>query len=1377
MSAPCPSRNRLAGVLLALLLLCGGHRAQAATITWDGGGTNVKWDTLLNWDTDALPLTTDTVQFGSGFASGTAIDLNGNRTADSLIISTTTGISITNNNLTLSTGNITRNDVAGTEADQTISSKVVLGANGTWSIAGSGSLIVSGVVSGSFSLTKTDVGTLFLSGVNTYTGGTVINAGTVAVNNISSLGNTSGGLTINAGTLQVITGFTSTRVITLGDVASTILVDPAQTYTVSSAIGGAGTLNKTGTGTLTLTGTNTYTGGTVINDGTVAVNSSASLGNTSGGLTINAGTLQVTTGFTSTRVITLGDAASTILVNASQTYTVSSAIGGTGTLNKTGTGTLTLTGTNTYTGGTVINAGTVAVNSSTSLGNTSGGLTINAGTLQVTTGFTSTRLITLGDAASTIQVDPSQTYSMSGAIGGTGTLNKTGTGTLNLSGNNTFSGGVTLSTGTVGIGHNAALGTGTLTLTGGITIQASGGARTVSNAVTLAGNFSIGGSNDLTFGGAATLTGNRTITVDSTGTTTFSGAIGQNAAGRSLTKAGTGTLVLSGSNSYSGATTINAGVVNIRNANGLGTTAGGATVASGAALELQGGIAVGAQALTLNGTGIAGGGALRNVSGDNSWAGTVTLGSSFTISSDAGTLTISGTVNTGGSAANTVTYGGAGNHISSGVITNSGGVTKIGTGTLTLTGSTANTYTGDTAVNEGILFLDVSAINGAIVDTLTIGDGIGGEKADVVRYLRNTQINSGGGTGIVLKSSGWLDLNDYSDTVKFTSLDGGWITTGTGTLTLASNLTVLGTAGMTTYITGKLNLGGNRTFTVNDGAADVDMLVSAVVSGANSLNKSGAGTLVLSGANTYSGQLTLTSGTLVLGHDSATGTGIFKIGAGTILATGGARTISNTLDLDQNFILGGSLDLTFSGNAVLGRDIIITTTNTGTSTFSGAISGGLKLYKDGPGMLILSGANSQAETYVNAGVLNIRSVGALGSNKKTVVYSGGALELQGGLAMGAETLELYGSGISGGGAFRNVSGNNSWAGNVTLKAAATIASDSGTLTIGGNINTGVFAGTFSGAGDVTASGVVSGTGSLTKSGAGILTLSGVNTFSGGATINGGTVAVNSASSLGAAGVAATINSGTLRATETFTTSRNLTLGSAGSTIEADATKTLTATGVLSGSGGLTKTGAGTLTLSGAAANTFNGATTVSAGTLSANADGALGSTTKVTINTGGTVLMGVSTPGSNRISDTAEIALAGGTFNTGGFSETVGKMTLSGNSTFDFGAGASQMTFDGASSLGSSTLTVLNWTGTPLTSGGTDRLIFNNSSFTAGTGTSQVQFNIGGSFYSGTFISLGGTSLELVPVPEPATLFGAGALVLAIAWRERRLFARLLQRV
>jgi autotransporter-associated beta strand protein len=169
------------------------------------------------------------------------------------------------------------------------------------------------------------------------------------------------------------------------------------------------------------------------------------------------------------------------------------------------------------------------------------------------------------------------TLTVTATISGGG-LNKNGSGTLVLSSSNTYTGGTTLIAGPLTAGSSSALGSGVLTLQGG-TLSASGGALSLANAVTLAGNAAIGGSYALTLTGSVTLTGNRTLTVTDTGGATISGAIGQSTSGLGLTKAGVGTLVLSASNTYTGATTVSAGTLLV---NGVITSA--VTVASGATL-------------------------------------------------------------------------------------------------------------------------------------------------------------------------------------------------------------------------------------------------------------------------------------------------------------------------------------------------------------------------------------------------------------------------------------------------------------------------------------------------------------------------------------------------------------------------------------------------------------------------------------------------------------------------------------------------------------------------------------------------------------------------------------------------------------------------
>src|SRR5213075_671729 len=162
-----------------------------------------------------------------------------------------------------------------------------------------------------------------------------------------------------------------------------------------------------------------------------------------------------------------------------------------------------------------------------------------------------------------------------------------------------------------------------------------------------------------------------TLTGNGSGIVTLSGVISIGGGGKdySITKSGTSTFTLSGANTYGGTTTISGGVLNIQNATALGSTASGTTVASGAALQIQNNISVGTEALTLNGSGVASDGAFRNISGNNSFAGAITFGSACTISSDAGTLTLSGNLNNAGFL---FTESGAGNVTMSGVISGAG---------------------------------------------------------------------------------------------------------------------------------------------------------------------------------------------------------------------------------------------------------------------------------------------------------------------------------------------------------------------------------------------------------------------------------------------------------------------------------------------------------------------------------------------------------------------------------------------------------------------------------------------------------------------------------------------------------------------------------
>jgi fibronectin-binding autotransporter adhesin len=214
------------------------------------------------------------------------------------------------------------------------------------------------------------------------------------------------------------------------------------------------------------------------------------------------------------------------------------------------------------------------------------------------------------------------------------------------------------------------------------------------------------------------------------------------------------------------------------------------------------------------------------------------------------------------------------------------GLTRFG-------GTTANTYTGDTTVKGGTLVLGKTAGINAIAGNLVIGDETG---ADTVRLNAANQIIDT--ASITINSSGFLNLNNFSETIASVFMSAGSISTGTGTLTFGGNLTGKTNAASAT-ITGNLNLGGTaRTFNIADGLATVDMLIGASIANGG-LIKTGAGTLVLSGPNTYSAGTTVSNGTLRVNNTSGSGTGSGPLGVeagGTLGGTGivaGAVTIRN----------------------------------------------------------------------------------------------------------------------------------------------------------------------------------------------------------------------------------------------------------------------------------------------------------------------------------------------------------------------------------------------------------------------------------------------------------------------------------------------------
>ncbi|MFA4917553.1 MAG: autotransporter-associated beta strand repeat-containing protein, partial [Syntrophales bacterium] len=614
-------------------------------------------------------------------------------------------------------------------------------------------ITAGGLTLGSNTLTIAGTGTPFSnSGTFTSTGSTVVYTGTTTATNIASTtynnltltptGATTyslagaivltGNLTINTNaTLDVVSG--QNYGITLAGSWTNAGAFTAQSGTVTFN----GTLDQTLSGTLS-GATGKFFNLTINNTGTSPNNDVIFGANTdvAGTLTNSAGTLDIVTrtvNVTGNVILSGGIITGTTGVLTSSTLydvrsgTISAILGGAVGLTKTTAGTVILSGVNTYSDATSINGGVLQISAVANLGNSSVTNTIafNAGTLQSTSGTYSlgtNRAITLNGAgtiqsdAGTLTVDGTITnganlltvtgagnVTISGVIGnGAGALTKSGAGTLTLSANNTYTGLTTISAGTLKLGAtgdatNTPLGTtanGT-SVTSGAVLDINGYTLGTAEALTLNGTgISSGGalvnsysfgytySGLITLGSASSIvTNNGGIVISHTGTitgATFGLTLGGTNTASSiasiigttsgtLTKEGSGTWTLSGANTYSGATSINGGVLQISAAANLGDSSVTNTISF------------------ITGT-------LQSTSGTYS-LGTnraITLNSAGTIQSDAGTLTVDGTITNG---ANLLTVTGAGNTTISGVIGNgAGGLTKTGAGTLTLSGT--NTYTG-----------------------------------------------------------------------------------------------------------------------------------------------------------------------------------------------------------------------------------------------------------------------------------------------------------------------------------------------------------------------------------------------------------------------------------------------------------------------------------------------------------------------------------------------------------------------------------------------------------------------------------------------------------------------------------------------------------
>ncbi|MGN6643871.1 MAG: autotransporter-associated beta strand repeat-containing protein, partial [Verrucomicrobiota bacterium] len=559
--------------------------------------------------------------------------------------------------------------------------------------------------------------------------------------------------------------------VTLNDtmIVGQTLVDSTVNYTISGSgsIGGPGGITKSNTGKLTLLTANTYTGRTTLAGGTLELSSLAEaakpnpLGMSSvdpTNLILWGGSTLRLTGLSTTytdRGATFTNGVCTVeVVNGSTDFSLDGLLTGDGTLQKTGSGTLNLNGNNAYTGGTIISGGTLNVSKQSSLGSSIGSLTFaNGGTLGGSPG-TFTRPIILQSGGGVFNFGSS----ISTLISGTGGFTLTGGGQLTIGGVNTYSGGTTISDGTIWVTVPGALGTGNVTVKDGGSLVIRPGGTQFANNLTLAGSGVLGYSGaiflsgaDGTFAGSVTLSADATIGCANTsgldvtlngpvnlGSRTLSMSPGIVTAGNSVkwsingVISGTGNLIWDSINTVS--------TLTLRGAN---TFTGETSIRDVCALVLSNSLAL--QNSTLNYTN----GALRFGNGLTA----------FTLGALTGNRNLALT-NAGGAAVTLSIGNDNRSTLYSGSISQSGGLNKIGTGTLTLSGT--NVYEGATVVSGGTLELTGVLTNNNTVSisggaTLKLFGGTLGVAATTV--LTNGLLTGNGTIQGSLQNNGLVVVN------------------------------------------------------------------------------------------------------------------------------------------------------------------------------------------------------------------------------------------------------------------------------------------------------------------------------------------------------------------------------------------------------------------------------------------------------------------------------------------------------------------------------------------------------------------------------------------------------------------------------------------
>ena len=929
-----------------------------------------------------------------------------------------------------------------------------------------GSGIVNGGGGALTSLVKTGIGTLTLSGVNTYTGNTTVSAGTLTVTSAGALYGTgsisvpAAVVTVKGGATLRLAGWSYGELGGLQSLArgsGTIVLGDATTEGIIEYVGTGNPDAKQANRPLTISA-----GG-----GRLKASNSSGTWYVGSATDSEVGNLWISS------------AGGTLTLTGTGTGSMAGKLPGIGGLVKTDTGKWTITCVSgyesTYTGGTTINAGTLSISGSGSIG--SGALTFAGGAFQIANNLTFANAATINNAQTgTIDVTSGKTGTLSGNFGTTtGALAKSGTGTLTLSGSSAYTGDTTVNGGTLYLTSGQSGGYGTIRsrqvyVNNGTTLQLKpesfgynafpsihldGSAMQFDTYTSLPSDWALNYIRTITMANGATVTlssgganaygddTTRRYQIWSLGTitsyasalqNTISSAGGYIPAGvtinvedgdaatdlsisaqfgngnstpSGLTKAGAGLLELSGVNTYTGGTTLSGGTLALGN-NSVLSASGTVTIDSVTATF--------------------------NVNGHSQTIGALVGASGGTVSLGTGALTVSQTAATS----------------FNGVITGAGSLTKTGVGALTLSG--ANTYMGATTIRGGTLALGAA-------DRLSDSSAV-----------------------IINASTATFDLGTYSDTVSSFAMSAGSLNGVNGTLTaarysltggtvnahLGSGTVTVSTAGVTLVSAGRLD--ASSTLALNSGTLTLggaESVAAYTQSGGvldgNGITITSTGGYALSGgtvtANLGAGTVTVTGNVSLNGTESGTTVSIttgaiLTLGAANRLADDAVVTISGgTLNLNGKADTIGSLS--GNGAVTLGAGAL-TTGGSGNTTFSGEISGTGSVTKQGGGMWTLTGNNSYSGgTTISGGTLLANSGSATGSGNVTV---GGSATLGGnGTLAGRVTVNNGGTlapGVAGSPVTMTIGGSLSFASgsHCVLRVAGSSSHD--LIVAGGNVTLG-----------------------------------------------------------------------------------------------------------------------------------------------------------------------------------------------------------------------------------------------------------------------------------------------------------------------------------